>query len=453
MTGIAAVIGARENSVASTMASVLEAMKIRGSVTESVVVKGDNGTVTIGSCRHSHEPRSATSQEGESFAMDGLSFDVLLQERLRSDAGLVPLSRLFRVPGAFSFLAISAGKLLAARDPLGQKPLYYGAGNDGILAFASLKNALKKIGVSDPIPVPPGQMVTASKNDVFVVDDSRLSNPKEASVSESEAVAKLGELLIEAVSEIVPKKSAIAFSGGIDSTLVAMAAKKTGLELELVTVGTKGQDELKHAHRIAKTLGLKITIKELSESEVLESLPNVVTTVESTDPTLVAISVPLYFACQTARDMRMKSIVAGQLSDELFAGYGRFEKLALTNELEEARKEVWNSVLTASTNDFEPGDKLAVSHHLELRCPFAYLPLVQYSLQLPISLKLRVTENNVIRKYILRRLAADWKLPEAVVNRPKKAVQYSSGVQKVLQRAAKRRGLTMSGLLESFSSN
>lgn len=435
------------------MASILGSMKIRGSVTDSVAVKGDNSTLTIGSCRHSHEPRSAASQEGESFAMDGSSFDVLLQERLRNDAGLVPLSRLFRVPGAFSFLAISAGKLLTARDPLGQKPLYYGTGNDGILAFASLTNALKKIGVPDPIPVPPGQIVTASKNDVFVVDDSRLSQPEEANVSESEAAAKLGDLLLEAVSETIPKKSAVAFSGGLDSSLVAMATKKTDLGSELITVGMKGQDELEHARRVAKTLSLKITVKELSESEVLESLPDVIRTVESTDPMLVTISVPLYFVCQTARDMRMKSVVAGQLSDELFAGYGRFEELALTSEFEMARKEVWNSVLAASTNDFEPGDKLAVSHRLELRCPFAYLPLVQYSLQVPISLKLRVSEKNVVRKYVLRRLAADWKLPETVVNRPKKAVQYSSGVQKVLLREAKRRRLTMSGLLESFGSN
>ncbi len=385
--------------------------------------------------------------------MDGSSFDVLLQERLRNDAGLVPLSRLFRVPGAFSFLAISAGRLLAARDPLGQKPLYYGTGRDGILAFASLKNALKKVGVQSPVPVPPGQIVTASKSDVFVVDDNSLSRAREAEVSEREAVQKLGELLLEAVAETVPRKSAIAFSGGLDSTLVAMAAKRTDLGPELITVGVRGQDELEHARQVAKGLGLRIIVKEFSASELLDSLPDVVRLVESTDPTIVGVSIPFYFVCQTAHDLKIKSIVAGQLSDELFAGYGRFEDLALKGQFEEARTEVWNSILGAPTNDFEPGDKIAVSQRLELRCPFAYLPLVEYSLQLPISLKLLVSGNTVVRKYILRRLAADWNLPATVVNRPKKAVQYSSGVQKVLVREAKRRGISLVGLLESYCTN
>jgi len=111
------------------------------------------------------------------------------------------------------------------------------------------------------------------------------------------------------------------------------------------------------------------------------------------------------------------------------------------------------SVLAAATNDFEPGDKLAVSHRLELQCPFAYLPLVDYALGIPISLKLRLAGDGVVRKYVLRRLAASWKLPESVVNRPKKAVQYSSGVQKVLLKEAKKRKMQLSDMLESLRSN
>ncbi|OLC61690.1 hypothetical protein AUH73_06720 [archaeon 13_1_40CM_4_53_4] len=87
---------------------------------------------------------------------------------------------------------------------------------------------------------------------------------------------------------------------------------------------------------------------------------------------------------------------------------------------------------------------------MELRCPFAFLPLVEYALRLPISLKLRLVGSKVVRKHILRRLAYDWKLPEDVVNRPKKAVQYSSGVQKILLKEAKRRKMTVGSLLESL---
>jgi len=225
---------------------------------------------------------------------------------------------------------------------------------------------------------------------------------------------------------------------------------ENGLRPELITVGLKGQPELDHARTVSKQLGLDLTVRELSASEVLDSLQDVVQTIESSDPTLIGVSVPLYFVCEVAEEMGMKCLLAGQLSDELFAGYGRFDKLAMKKNFRQAREEVWNSVLAASANDFEPGDKLAVSHRFELRCPFAFLPLVEYALRLPLSLKLRVVGGKVVRKHILRRLASDWKLPDTVVDRPKKAIQYSSGVQKILLKEAKRRKMTLSRFLESL---
>src|SRR5207245_9151959 len=97
--------------------------------------------------------------------------------------------------------------------------------------------------------------------------------------------------------------------------------------------------------------------------------------------------------------------------------------------------------------------QLAYSNLLEHQCPFVYLPLVDYALSIPIALKLRLTGTGVVRKYVLRRLAASWKLHESVVNRPKKAVQYSSGVQKVLLKEAKKRKMQLSDMLESLCSN
>src|SRR5207245_10898337 len=91
-------------------------------------------------------------------------------------------------------------------------------------------------------------------------------------------------------------------------------------------------------------------------------------------------------------------------------------------------------------------------HRLELQCPFADLPLGDYAQSIPISLKLRLAGDGVVRKYVLRRLAASWKLPESVVNRPKKAVQYSSGVQKVLLKEAKKRKMQLSDMFESIRS-
>ena len=453
MTGIAGIFGPEEANPTFKLETLLSAMESRGSIKQSASIKGEDGIVNIGSCSHPGQESSTTNAEKTSTIIDGTLPENLELEEIGGEANTEALAETVQVPGAFAILAISGGRLLALRDVVGQKPLYYGEDMNGTVAFASLTKALTKIGITNINPVKPGQLVAVSKRGSSIVADRSLTRPKEIRVSEHDASTRLHELLADSLGDGVPKDSALAFSGGLDSTLEAQAAMENGLRPELITVGLKGQPELDHARTVSKQLGLDLTVRELSASEVLDSLPDVVQTIESSDPTLVGVSVPLYFVCEVAEEMGMGCILAGQLSDELFAGYGRFDKLAAKKKHRQAREEVWSSVLAASGNDFEPGDKLAVSHRLELRCPFAFLPLVEYALGLPISLKLRLVGSKVVRKHILRRLASDWKLPETVVNRPKKAVQYSSGVQKILLKEAKRRKMTLRSLLESLYQN
>ena len=428
-------------------------MKSRGSITQSMAIYGEHESIALGSCSHHLVQSSKVDIERTSFAVDGAIPATLELEEIGGEAGQEAFSEAIREPGGFSMLAISGGKLLAGRDILGLKPLYYGRDWSGAVAFASLKAGLSRIGIRDPRAVPPGHLVAVSNKQMTVLAKESLSSSKELEVSEDEATARVGHLLLESLAEDVPEGYVTAFSGGLDSTLVAYAAKENELGPELITVGLKGQAELEHARQVAKELGLEITVRELSQSEIIDRLGEVVETVESNDPTVIGHSVPLFFVCEVAEEMGMGRLLVGQLSDELFAGYGRFEELALKHHFLEAKKEVLRSVLAAATNDFEPGDKLAVSHRLELQSPFAYLPLVDYALSMPISLKLRLIGDGVVRKYILRRLAASWKLPESVVNRPKKAVQYSTGVQKVLLKEAKTRKMKLSELLKSLRSN
>jgi asparagine synthase (glutamine-hydrolysing) len=418
-----------------------------------MVIYGEHESIALGSCSHHLEQSSKVNVQRTSFAVDGAIPATLELEEIGGEAGQEAFSEAIREHGGFSMLAISGGRLLAGRDILGLKPLYYGRDWSGAVAFASLKAGLSRIGIRDPRAVPPGHLVAVSNKQMTVLVKESLSSSKELEVSEDEATARVGHLLLESLAEDVAEGYVTAFSGGLDSTLVAYAAKENELGPELITVGLKGQAELEHARRVAKELGLDITVRELSQSEIMDRLGEVVETVESTDPTVIGHSVPLFFVCEVAEEMGMGHLLVGQLSDELFAGYGRFEELALKHDFLEARKEVLRSVLASATNDFEPGDKLAVSHRLELQSPFAYLPLVDYALSIPISLKLRLIGDGVVRKYVLRRLAASWKLPESVVNRPKKAVQYSTGVQKVLLKQAKNRKTKLSELLESLRSN
>jgi asparagine synthase (glutamine-hydrolysing) len=446
MTGICGLIGREANDLEARTNSVLTLMRNRGAKSRTVSrIIHNEEKVILGVC----DSTGAQSLDQElPLALDGVFFG---EDTVSGKVGSAGPSRLIQTPGAFAFLTLIGNQLLAGRDIVGQKPLYSGQTEDGAVAFASLRSPLVSIGIREPKPVPPGKLIRATAGASETLSDYSLKQPEEESIGESEATRTLNELFTEAVARTVPRHSGIAFSGGLDSTLVAYAAKSAGLEPELISVGLRGQQELDHAKGTAKGFGLRVDIHELSTSEILNAVSEVVNITETNDPVIVGISVPIYFAFLKAHEMGLSFIAAGQLSDELFGGYGKFEDIALREGTEKLGREMFDSVIAASAKDFDPGDKLAVATGLELCSPFAYLPLVEYALRLPSSLRVNLTNGKVIRKYILRRLAARMGLPESVVDRPKKAVQYSSGVQKVLLKEAKRRGMSLGKMLESFT--
>jgi len=448
MTGICGLIGRVENDLEAKANIILSMMRNRGakSRTISKIIHGGE-SIILGVCDSSGA--ESLDHQAVPLALDGVFFR---EDGLSDETGPAGPARLIQTPGAFAFLTLIGDQLIAGRDIVGQKPLYFGPTGDGVVAFASLRSPLAAIGIREPQAVPPGKLIRAAAGYYGTVSDYSLKQPEEEPIGESDATRTLNELFVEAVARTVPRGAGIAFSGGLDSALVAYAGKSAGLEPELICVGMKGQRELDHAERTAKDFGLPIDIWELSTSDVLNALPDVVSFIETTEPVIFGISVPLYLACQRAREMGLSFIAAGQLSDELFGGYGKFEEIALREGTGELGRAMFDRVVSASAKDFDPGDKLAVAAGLELCSPFAYLPLVKYALTLPSSLRVNLTNGKVIRKYVLRRLAARMGLPESVVDRPKKAVQYSSGVQKVLLKEAKRRGVSLAKMFESFTS-
>ena len=422
-------------------------MRNRGSESRTFLRSIPSGKkIAIGVCDSTGA--QSFSRQSVPLALDGVFFS---DDSRPDKAGPAGPGRLIQTPGAFAFLTVLQDQMIAGRDIVGQKPLYFGQTRDGTVAFASLRLPLIAIGIPEAKPVPPGKVIRAAARGYERMSDYSLKQPEEESIGESDAARILDELFTEAVGRIVPRGSGIAFSGGLDSALIAYVAKSAGLEPELISVGLRGQQELEHAEKTAKSFGLRLNIREMSSSDVLSSLPDVVNITETTDPVIVGISVPIHFACQKAHEMGLSYIAAGQLSDELFGGYGKFEDIALRDGADKLGVEMFNSVVAASVKDFDPGDKLAVSAGLELCSPFAYLPLVEFALTLPASLRVNLANGKAVRKYILRRLAARLNLPENVVDRPKKAVQYSSGVQKVLLKEAKRRDMSLGRMMESFT--
>jgi len=84
---------------------------------------------------------------------------------------------------------------------------------------------------------------------------------------------------------------------------------------------------------------------------------------------------------------------------------------------------------------------------VELRLPFIDCDVVDFSLRLPLRLKISSVEDR-LRKRVLRRVARNLEIPSFLADKPKKAIQYTTGVTKALQRLAKDDGLTLREYVE-----
>ncbi|MBO0887918.1 hypothetical protein J2P12_02330, partial [Candidatus Bathyarchaeota archaeon] len=160
MTGIAGILGPTGSDVTSRLSVILDSMKDRGSNPRTMVVDGNDRVIAIGLCSHENEPSRMISPEEGSMVADGIVPASLELEDVGGETDGRSLSDAVRTSRPFANLAISAGKLLALRDTVGQKPLYFGTGPGGTVAVASLKTPLARIGIQHPQPVPPGKLVS-----------------------------------------------------------------------------------------------------------------------------------------------------------------------------------------------------------------------------------------------------------------------------------------------------
>ena len=239
----------------------------------------------------------------------------------------------------------------------------------------------------------------------------------------------------------------MAFSGGLDSSIIALLSKKSETNVQLIHISMEDQFETEHARVAADELKLPIQVRTYSEEDVSRTLPAVLRAIEEPDPVKASIGIPIYWASEQAAKMNLRVMLAGQGGDELFAGYKRYVDQFVNEGSEAASATVFNDIIRMHESNLERDFKICNSLGIELRLPFASWQIVKFAVDLPVELKIQPFDDT-LRKLVLRQAALNMRLPESMANRPKKAVQYATGVNSVLKRLAGKNGLTVKKYLE-----
>ncbi len=367
-----------------------------------------------------------------------------------SDRGTRSLDSLVRdSEGSFAFAAALEHGLIVGRDAMGLCPCYYGENSD-LAAVASQRKALWNVGLEEAHSFPPGHIALVNKNGFSLRPVRTLVQPSVKETSLQDGANNMLRLLRQSIEVRLAglEEVALAFSGGVDSSIIAVLAKKLGVEIHLICVSLKGEQEAKHAERVAADLKVPLQLAYYDPEDVEHVLPSVMRLIEDSDPVAVSIGVPFFWASEVASDMGLRIMLTGQGADELFGGYKRYADHYMTYGAEFVRKTLLNDVLMLSSVNLERDSKIGCFHNIELRLPFVNYRLAEYALSLPLALKIESVHDR-LRKRVLRRMATDAGLPRYVAEKSKKAIQYASGVSKVVKRLARKKSLSTKEFLRS----
>ena len=287
-------------------------------------------------------------------------------------------------------------KFIAARDPIGIRPLYYGYDGNGTILFASEPKNL--VGLTDKIlPFPPGHYYCDGKFvcycDIAAVDHV-LPDDLET------VCANIHDKLVAGVKKRLVADAKVGFllSGGLDSSLVcAIAAQESEKPIRTFAIGmSEDAIDLKYAKQVADYIHSDHTEVIISREDVLAALEPVVELLGTFDITTIRASIGMYLVCKAIHEMTdIRVLLTGEISDELFGyKYTDFAPSAKAFQ-EEAQKRIRELHMY----DVLRADRCISVNSLEARVPFGDLDFVKYVMAIDPEMKLNKYGKG---KYLLR---------------------------------------------------
>jgi asparagine synthase (glutamine-hydrolysing) len=313
-------------------------------------------------------------------------------------------------------------RMIAGRDPIGIRPLYYGYGPGNKIMFASEIKVLTPFctGIE---AFPPGHYYDGEKFEKYM----DLTTVVHYAPKNIETHLKdIREKLIEGVRKRLVADVPVGFllSGGLDSSLVCAIA--TDILKKPITTFAVGLDHNPIDIGYAKTVADYILSHHhevyFNKADTLGVLDKLIWHLETWDITTIRASIGMYLVCKYIREKtNIKVVLTGEISDELF-GY-KYTDFAPSPEAFQA--EAKKRVDELHLYDVLRADRSIAANSLEARVPFGDLDFVKSVMEIHPEFKMNTTG---VGKFILRKAFEKTKLlPESILWREKAAFSDAVG--------------------------
>lgn len=222
-------------------------------------------------------------------------------------------------------------------------------------------------------------------------------------------------------------KIGIAFSGGVDSTLLAMICKNMNIDTTLLTVGFPDSNDIEFSKSISHKINMNHKILEIEKGDLPVITKKIKNEISCSNTSHIENCIAFNYIAKLASNNDIRVVLTANGFDELFCGYNNF-RFIFNQGNDTINKTIESKILNELelTNEIK---QVAKEYRVSILQPFLSKGFISVAMKFPIYNKI-VGNDDVLRKHIIRKIALSFDLPPEVIFRRKKAIQYGSLIHK-----------------------
>ena len=241
---------------------------------------------------------------------------------------------------------------------------------------------------------------------------------------------ELFDKIKDSITKRVPeKKIGIAYSGGVDSTLVSKICKDMNYDITLLTIGFSESHDILFAKEVNEQLNYPHHVLEIDPKDFPSIPSDIHEKIQTDNLSWNENCIAFHYVSKLAKSLEISTVVTANGIDELFCGYNAYREAFSGGESK--INKVMDAKLDNELKMMKAVNMIASEFGVQILQPLLSLEFVDYAKTVPITDKITDSED-MYRKHMIRKLAKEVGVPEVSCNKRKKALQYGSKIHKTL---------------------
>ena len=228
---------------------------------------------------------------------------------------------------------------------------------------------------------------------------------------------------------VLEKQVGIAFSGGVDSTLLAKICSDLGYQVTLLTIGFPGSHDILFSKKVNEKMKLPHKILEIETETFYKVSLKIKDKIKTDNLSWIENCIAFYYVSKLAKNLNINTVLTANGIDELFCGYNAYR-----DAFKQGKKIVLALMDSKIDNELKMMKAInatCTEFGIKILQPFLSPDFIKFATKIPLNYKIKDSED-LLRKHIIRKIAIDIGVPEISANQRKKALQYGSLIHKEL---------------------